>query len=125
VAYFRLGPVKSAGGKSLWGNEAWLTLNKFSSRRWDRALALTEAPKPAPSLAGHLRRYPGPRGLRIELDVKGRAEAILRSLDGRHSASAAGEGSLELPTRGLPRGIYLLEIRHPQGGFRGPVTLGE
>lgn len=125
VAYFRLGPVKSAGGKPLWGNEAWLTLNRFSSRHWDPAVQATPASQAAPSLARHLRQHIGPAGLRIELDVKGRAEAILRSVDGRLAASAAGAGSFAIPTRGLPDGIYLLEVRHPQGRFARPIILGE
>jgi hypothetical protein len=124
VAYFKLDQVKSAGGRPLWGNEAWLTLNRLSTRAWDRSQRITDADRSAPSLAGHVRRHMGPFGLRIDLDLRGRAEATLRSLDGRQSAAAAGEGSLELPTRGLPRGVYVLDIRHAAGRFMRPVTLG-
>jgi hypothetical protein len=125
VAYFKLDQVKSAGGRALWSKEAWLTLNKLSSRSWNPTLTFADGPRPSPSLAGHVRRHRGPSGLRIDLDIGGRAEATLLGLDGRRLAAAAGERSVELPTSTLPRGVYLLEIRHAAGKLSSPVTLGD
>ncbi len=125
VTYFDLDQVKSAAGKQLWSKEAWLTLNKLSARTWNPALPIAEKPSAAPSLAGHVRRHPVPTGLRIELDISGRADAILRTPDGRAVSSAAGERSFDLPARGLSRGIYLLEVRHPAGRYLRAIPLGE
>ncbi len=124
VTYFKLGAVKSAAGALLWNNEAWFTLNKLSTRTWNAAVSIADAPKRAASgLDALVRNRVTGAGVEITLDLPGNVDASLRSLDGSEVRTARGAGSLTLPTSGLAKGIYLLEVRQGAQMLVRPVSL--
>ena len=111
VHYFKLGAVKSATGATLWNNEAWMTLNKLSTRAWNATVSISEKPKTVSSLDALVRQRVTGAGVELSFDLPGNVVASLRSLSGAQVRTGRGAGSLVLPTAGLSKGIYLLEVR--------------
>jgi hypothetical protein len=123
VAYFKLGAVKSATGADLWNNESWFTMNKFSTRAWNGTVSLTEPNKRTSGLSALVRSRVSPAGVVVTLDLPGHAEATLRSVNGAALRTANGAGAMLVPTQGLSKGVYLLEVRHGADKLVRPVSL--
>ncbi len=114
VAYFKLSNVKSAAGAAIWNNEAWFTLNKFSTRAWNGTVSIADKPAVAASrLDGLVRQRLTANGLEVIVDGVGAHSAILRSINGSRVGDVSGTGSaaMVIPTQGLAKGLYLLEVR--------------
>lgn len=123
VTYFKLGAVKSATGASLWNNECWFTLNKLSTRAWDASVSIADAPKAVSGLDALVLSRVTPAGVMVLIDLPGSAQATLRSLNGAAVGSASGKGALLVPTQGLSKGLYLLEVRQGAQKLVRPVNL--
>jgi hypothetical protein len=113
VAYIKLTNVKSATGAAIWNNESWFTINKLSTRAWDGTVSIADKVQPAGRLESLVRQRLTRNGLEVIVDGAGAHTATLRSITGAHVASVSGTGSasMVLPTQGLAKGLYLLEVR--------------
>ncbi|MEO7958837.1 MAG: hypothetical protein ABIW76_19325, partial [Fibrobacteria bacterium] len=118
VLYVRITGVASSGGKSLWNNEAWFTLNAVPARAWDgeAPTALAAKRRPGWTVSAEARNgglavtfacalAPGACGSAVD--------ASLFSLTGTRLAHAAGRtGPGAAPLRfarpGTGPGIYVL-----------------
>lgn len=127
VVHIKAGAVKSAGGKSLWNNEAWFTLNRQSEAAWESALPVSRQHAAPSRLAGlvHPRRA-GPGRLEISIDAEGPHTLALRTLDGGLVASASGTGKARhiLSTRGIGMGIHVLLVGNGSETLSLPVAGG-
>ncbi len=127
VLYIRASNVKAAvGGARLWNDEAWFTLNKFSTRTWDPTVSLAvEGNTPSLNLEGLIHQRLTGAGLEVSLNLEGEHSFALITLNGSRvrTASATGIASTVLATGGLARGLYLLEIRHGADKWVRPVNL--
>lgn len=125
VTYIKLGAVKAAGGASVWNNESWFTLNKFSTRAWQATVSLADAAPRAGRLEARLRRTITSQGVVVSVDGSGEHAFSLLTLNGARVRAAASRGSAAvlLPTRGLSKGLYLLEVRQGSESLVRPISL--
>ncbi|MDB5050088.1 MAG: large, multifunctional secreted protein [Fibrobacteres bacterium] len=126
VTYFKLTNVKAAtGGAAVWNNECWFTLNKLSTRTWDATVSIAdEAPKSV-KLESLVRQRVSGAGLEVSVAGEGNHAFSLITLNGARirSASSVGQGTVVLPTAGLAKGLYLLEVRQGAQTLVRPVSL--
>ncbi|MDB5102946.1 MAG: hypothetical protein JWP91_635 [Fibrobacteres bacterium] len=125
VTYFKLGAVKSATGASLWNNECWYTLNKLSTRAWNGTVSIADNAPKASRLEALVRQRLSAAGLEVIVDGMGDHTASLRSLNGAKVAAVSGKGpaAMVLPTQGLAKGLYLLEVREGADRVVRPINL--
>jgi hypothetical protein len=118
VVYIRLVGLKSATGGSLWSTEAWYTLNAFGTgeplSNDPTSIAVSSAGAlPGGALA--IGRAGGSARFRVEttgaysLEVRDMRGAVAAKFEGR------GEGTWELPLKGLSSGLYVASL-HAEGG---------
>ncbi|MEO7427105.1 MAG: hypothetical protein ABI036_18095 [Fibrobacteria bacterium] len=134
MIYVRVNGVVSSGGKLLWNNEAWYTLNVMSEKNWNSVAVRLAAEEPGigPSLA--MRVFPGPAST---LEVTARCgsvpggcgagsgfEAILFDPMGKELARNSGFGSeaVHLAHPGHDPGLYLVRVRSRSGSKGLSVT---
>ncbi|HKP95614.1 MAG TPA: hypothetical protein VJ385_07645 [Fibrobacteria bacterium] len=125
VTYFKLANVKAAAaGAAVWNNEAWFTLNKFSTRVWDPSPVGVAAPMAA-KLEGLVRQRVTGAGLEVSVSGEGDHAFSLIALNGARmrTATTKGPASVILPTAGLAKGLYLLEVRQGSETLVRPVSL--
>ena len=118
VVHIKIEGVSSSGGKELWNNESWFTLNALTTRAWDGGMmtAMDRAPAPSLSLAAVSRQgmlevtfsRPGPPST---------VDAVLYSPSGAKLAAASGIPGgppLRFARPAAGPGVYLLKA-----GIRG------
>ena len=137
VLHIKADGIPSSGGKALWNNESWFTLNAMTSRVWDATPAAT-APRAAPSSLGMQAMsrqgilevtFARPQGLgrpgpaRLE---SGAVDVALYSPSGARLALASGitGGSpIRFARRAAGPGVYLLKARMRGSSGNASVTL--
>jgi hypothetical protein len=126
VTYVKLGAVKAAnGGTAVWNNESWFTLNKLSTRAWNASVSIADEAPRTVKLENRLRQRLSARGLEVSIDGEGTRSFSLVALNGSRvrTASTTGSASVILPTSGLAKGLYLLEVRQGGESLVRPVSL--
>jgi hypothetical protein len=122
VLYIKAVGLASSGGKELWNDESWFTLNAMTARTWDAGLSTAVAPRamaPALSMAAVSRQgilevtfvRPGPAGPGAASPA---IDAVLYAPSGAKLAEAAGfpGGSpLRFARPAAGPGVYLLKAR--------------
>lgn len=123
VLHIKAVGLPSSGGKELWSNESWFTLNAISARTWDPGLPTAAAPKvaaPALSITAMARQgilevaFDRPGSSRTSAASQPVVDAALYSLTGAKLAEASGNpggAPLRFARPGAGPGVYLLKAR--------------
>jgi hypothetical protein len=123
VLYIKAVGVPSSGGKELWNNESWFTLNALTARTWDPGLLAAVASKaatPAFSVSAVARQgilevtFARLGSSRPSAASPAAVDAALYSLSGAKLAEASGipgGAPLRFPRPRSGTGVYLLKAR--------------
>jgi hypothetical protein len=131
VLHVKITGVTSSGGKALWNNEAWFTLNAVSSRTWDADFPTAAAGAPKPALAMEAAVRHGVLEVNIGCGMVSVAcsqgiRASLYSASGEKLAEASGSAGRGAPLRfarpGSGPGVYLLKAI-AAGGAMGNASV--
>ena len=134
VVYVKIADVASSGGKPLWNDEAWFTLNAVPARVWEESLPIALTAPASPALAVDLKVREGRMDIAFGCGSAAAPcyrtlEASLYSLAGKKVAvrTVAGGEPMRFQRPGSGPGLYLLKARVldpvPAAKRIAPVTL--
>ncbi len=132
VTHFLVNNLVSSGSAANFTNEAWYAQNWISTRTWN-ATAPTPTPtptslfreRPLSPLESHVWYTVGVSGLlRVNVDLNGAYQALLRDLQGRvlSRQNGTGAGHLDFSAPSHVQSLYLLEVKQGSNSYAHVVT---